>query len=63
VSGNGLGEAFSVALVPAADGAVNASPRELDACGRIVKQKHVDTALAAQAFALIIGEVTPGPAL
>jgi hypothetical protein len=62
-AGNGLGETFSFALVPAADGAVLASPRELDAGGSIVEKEHVDTAVAAQAFALVTGEVTPGQAL
>src|SRR5690606_25164735 len=35
-------------------------PRELDAGGRVVKQEHVNTAVTAQAFALVMSEVTLG---
>jgi hypothetical protein len=62
-AGNGLGETFSFALVPAADGAVLAPPSELDSGGSIVKKEHIDTAVAAQAFALVMGEVTLGQSL
>jgi hypothetical protein len=62
-AGNGLGEGFSVAPVPAADGAIDVSPLELDAGGRIVKEKHVNTSMAAQLFALVMGKVTLGPSL
>jgi hypothetical protein len=57
-AGNSLGETFSFAVVPAADGAVLASPGELDSGRSIVKEKHVDTPVATQAFALVMGEVT-----
>jgi hypothetical protein len=62
-AGNRLGETFSFALVPTADGAVLAPPSELDSGESIMKEKHVDTAVAAQALALIMGEVTHGPSL
>ena len=62
-AGNRLGEAFSFVLVPAADGAVLAPPRELDAGGSIVKKEYVDTAVAAQAFALVTREMTLGKSL
>jgi hypothetical protein len=62
-AGNRLGKTFSVALVPTADGAVLASPGELDSGGSIMKEKHVDTSVAAQALALVMGEVALGPSL
>ncbi|MGH8195666.1 MAG: hypothetical protein ACREQ8_14890 [Woeseiaceae bacterium] len=62
-AGNRLREALSFALVPTADGAVLASPGELDAGGSIVKKEHVDTAVPTQAFALVTGEVTLGKPL
>ena len=58
-----LGETFSFALVPAADGAVLASPGELDSGGSIMKKEHVDAAVAAQALALVVREVTLGQSL
>ena len=62
-AGNRLGETFSFALVPTADGAIFASPSELDSGGSIMKEQHVDTAVAAQPLALVLGEVTLGPSL
>jgi hypothetical protein len=55
-----LGESFSLAPVPTADGAVLASPGELDAGRSIVQEKHVNIPVTAQALAFIMGEMTPG---
>ena len=62
-TGNRLGETLRFALVPAADGAVLASPGELDSGGSIMKKEHVDAAVAAQALALVVREVTLGQSL
>jgi hypothetical protein len=60
---NRFGEAFGFAPVPASNGAVLASPGELDARRSVVQEEDVNAAVAAQVFALVTSEVAHGQSL
>ncbi len=60
-AGNGLGEAFSFALEPTADGAVGASPCELDAGGGLVDNflvvNHFKLTISLKQRRQVIGQI------